>query len=93
VSLWHWKRRRDDGRKTEAELTKLENFLREEMKAFVRKLRFIEEQAVVKFDDNTEEAVLNHEDKMALANDGIDAVVKQFSEYMRTRVKSDGTED
>jgi len=81
--MWSpFKRRpKQDDRKTEQELTKIEGFLRHQMQVFVRKVWFVENEG----------KVFQKEDKVALANDGIDSLVDDFKVYMRTRVKPDGT--
>ena len=61
----------------------MENQLRRSLQTFVRKVMFIDKETGRIFED---------EDKRALANDGIDALVSEFSEYMRSKVKPDGTE-
>ena len=60
----------------------MENQLRRSLQTFVRKVMFIDKETGRVFED---------EDKRALANDGIDALVNEFTDYMRTKVKPNDT--
>jgi hypothetical protein len=71
-------------RLTERELAEMEERLRFSLKTLLRKILFIDKETA---------PFLSDEDKVALANEGIDEVLTEFTEYMRTRVKPDGTAD
>jgi len=76
-----------DERMTELQVKELEALLREGIELLVRKARSIDKEAVVRFEDEQME-VLREEDKIVLMNQGIDAVLEEFSAYMRSKKES-----
>lgn len=73
-----------DPRLTEVELAEVERVLRHSIRTLLRKIWFL---------DNESKPFLQPEDKVALANEGIEALLEEFTTYMRTKVKPDGTTD
>jgi hypothetical protein len=74
-----------DAAKTDAELSQMEEILRRSIQAFFRKVRFIDTVTKIELENGEVKELLHEEDKLALANEGIEAVIQDFVEYMRTR--------
>lgn len=90
--MWpFWKRQEATNRVlTEKELEQMKERLRFQLTNWVEKVVFVD----AAFDEHPAiQAVVFSEDKRSLAIAGIDPIIEDFLDFMRTRVKPDGTKN